>query len=183
MNAYAYGQNFTPYGAGQTYGAGALSPELQTLGAPGVPGMAQPGGMPGGVPVPNQQGWDSLSTQLGGIGGLQGSVSPVMGSAPGTPAAPGAPGGFGKFWNGMGGMQGFAGLLEGLGGLGQVYASLKGLGLAKDQMAMQRDAYQTNLANSTKSYNTELTDRAQTRFRTEGRSQSELDAYVRKNSL
>lgn len=179
MNAYTYGPNFTPAGMGQTYGTGALSPELQTLGAPAAPGVMPVGAQP--VPVPG--GMDALSTQLGAIPGLQGGGTPAMPGAAGTPAAPGEMGRLGGFWNGMGGMQGFAGLLQGLGGLGQVYTSLNGLGLAKDQMEMQRDAYQTNLANSTKSYNTELTDRAQTRFRTEGRSQAELDAYVRKNAL
>jgi len=98
---------------------------------------------------------------------------------PGVRGAGAAPQG-GKFGNFLGN---FANLAEGLSGLGQLYIGLRGLGIAKDQLAFSREAYAKNLANQTKSYNTALEDRIRSRYVTEGRSSAEADAYLAKNNL
>lgn len=163
MNAYNYGPNFTPYGAGQ------INADALNFGAPGAGAPMQ--SAPMAVPVPNAPA-DGLGSQLQnlGVGGVQ-----MQGQAPA--------GRLGGLWNNIGGMQGLSGLLQGLGGLGQVYASMKGLGLAKEQLGLQRDAYQTNLTNSTKSYNTALEDRIRARYHTEGRASGDVDTYLRKHAL
>jgi len=39
------------------------------------------------------------------------------------------------------------------------YTSIKGLGLAEKQLKLEQERYRTNLANSVKSYNTQMSDR------------------------
>lgn len=103
----------------------------------------------------------------------QGMMPPVKGGT--TPAAA-APGG-GGFWNN------FSNLAQGLSGLGQLYIGLKSLGIAKDQLAFSKEAYQTNLNNQRRTYNTALEDRIRSRYVAEGRSSGEADAYLAKNNL
>lgn len=95
----------------------------------------------------------------------------------------GQAGGFGGFMGKMGGLEGLGSIASGIGSIGQTYAALKGLGLAKDQLNFSKDAYQTNLKNTTKNYNTSLEDRAGARFAAENRGAGELEAYVAKNRL
>lgn len=73
--------------------------------------------------------------------------------------------------------------LNGLGTIGSLWAAFKGLGLAKEKFAFEKNVTDTNMANSIKSYNTTLADKARARAATEGRSQDEADAYVAKNSV
>lgn len=70
-----------------------------------------------------------------------------------------------------------------VGTLGNLYGGLKANKLAKQQFDFTKQAYQTNLANSIKSYNTALEDRVGSRMRAAGKSQEEIDAYLNKNRL
>lgn len=138
----------------------------------------------------------SMGTEIGSFGqptpvpmraqmntGTPLDTSNMAGVMPPTPAggagAAGAPAG-GKFGNFLGN---FANLAEGLSGLGQLYIGLKSLGIAKDQLAFSKEAYRTNLANQTKSYNTALEDRIRSRYVTEGRSSADADAYLARNNM
>lgn len=50
--------------------------------------------------------------------------------------------------------------LNGISQLGGLYLGMKQLGLAKDSFKFQKQAYKTDLANKTQSYNTQISDRA-----------------------
>ena len=100
------------------------------------------------------------------------------------PTGAGAAGGQQQgFFGRMGGMEGFASLAQGLASLGQIYGAFQGVKLAKEQLGLQREAYQTNLANQRQSYNTALEDRINTRHVMEGRGAGETEAYLAKNRL
>jgi hypothetical protein len=73
--------------------------------------------------------------------------------------------------------------LQGIGTIGSLWAGFKQLGLAKEKFNYEKGVTDTNLANSIKSYNTALEDRARSRAFTEGRSQDEANAYVEKNKM
>lgn len=69
--------------------------------------------------------------------------------------------------------------------LGSLWNSFQQNKMARQSFDFQKKAYETNLANQTQSYNTELTDRIQARYATEGRPNAAADAaaYVEKNKL
>jgi hypothetical protein len=73
--------------------------------------------------------------------------------------------------------------LQGLSSLASMYTGLKALGLAKDQFAFQKSLATKNLQNSVTSYNTSLSDRANSRAVMEGQSTSDRDAYINANKL
>ena len=78
------------------------------------------------------------------------------------------------------------GLQLGLGGLntlGSLYVANKQLGLADKNYDLQKKAFDTNLFNQTKSYNTKLEDIIRARYNTEGRSQQEADNYINSHKL
>ena len=83
----------------------------------------------------------------------------------------------------MGGIEGIGSILQGLGSMGQIYASLKGLGLAKKQLNFSKKAWETNLANQTQSYNTSLEDRTRARKHAQGQGADAVDAYLAKHML
>lgn len=64
-----------------------------------------------------------------------------------------------------------------------IYGGLKQLGLAKDQLNFTKDAFNTNLANSIKSYNTALEDRARSRYAYMTGDASNADDYINKHKL
>lgn len=69
--------------------------------------------------------------------------------------------------------------IQGIGQLGSLYLGIKQLGLAKDSFKLQKDAYKTNLANQTSSYNTQVTDRVNGRsYNTEEERQAALKAAL-----
>lgn len=118
----------------------------------------------------------TYGTPLSTAGGPGGFMPPTASGAPGDAGV--APGGkFGNF------LSGFGNLAEGLSGLGQLYIGLKSLGIAKDQLAFSKEAYNTNLTNQRKSYNTALEDRIRARAVTEGRASGYADEYMTKNRL
>lgn len=99
---------------------------------------------------------NALNTGLGGTDGLGGNI-----------------------W-GKGGMASMA--LGGLQTLGTLWGAFQQNKLAKKSLKLQESAYKTNLANSTKVYNTALEDRIRARYATEGRS-GEADAKIAENRL
>lgn len=74
-------------------------------------------------------------------------------------------------------------ILGGVQTLGNLWNSYQQNKLAKEQFAFQKDAFQTNLANQTQTYNTALEDRIRARHHTEGKSSGETDAYLDEHSL
>jgi hypothetical protein len=82
----------------------------------------------------------------------------------------------------IGGGEGLGAILEGIGQLGSVWAAIQQNKIAKESLKFQKDAYKTNLANQTKSYNTALEGRAQLRFSQEGNLGAK-DDYLNKNRL
>jgi hypothetical protein len=67
--------------------------------------------------------------------------------------------------------------IQGLGQLGGLYLGLRQLSLAKDSFKLQKEAYNTNLRNSTQSYNTQVGDRIAGRsYATEEERQAALRA-------
>lgn len=70
-----------------------------------------------------------------------------------------------------------------LGTLGGLYASFKGLGLAKKQFRFEKQFAEQNMANQIKSYNTALEDRARSRGVVEGQTSAETQAYIDKNRM
>ena len=82
------------------------------------------------------------------------------------------------------GLMGDIGLaIDGLNTMGNLWGAFQAQKLAKRAFRFERDFANTNLANSIKSYNTSLSDRAQSRFAFEGRSPEEAQAYIDQNKL
>ena len=73
--------------------------------------------------------------------------------------------------------------LQGLGTLGSLWGSFQSNKLARDSMNFQKDFAQKNLANSIKSYNTALTDRATSRGFVQGDSKDSIQSYINTNKL
>ncbi len=113
----------------------------------------------------------------GGLGPLAGNAisNQLTKQVDAAPSVWGEGGAFGK-----GGAASLA--LGGLETLGTLWGAFQQNKLAKKQLKLQESAYKTNLANSTKVYNTALEDRIRARYATEGRS-SEADAKIAENRL
>ncbi len=104
------------------------------------------------------------------------ALGPLAGSGPtGTASIWGEGGAFGK--GGAASM-----VLGGLETLGTLWGAFQQNKLAKKSLKFQKDAFKTNLANSTQVYNTALEDRIAARYATEGRPE-EADAYIAKHRL
>lgn len=151
-----------PYSMGQ---------EMQSWGGGVAPAM--PAG--GVVPATPAAAGMTFGTPLNSSRGVGGFMPPTGGAldAGATPAG----GRFGNF------LSGFGNLAEGLSGLGQLYIGLKSLGIAKDQLAFSKEAYATNLRNTTAAYNTSREDTLRARGVTEGRSQEYTDAKIARDRL
>ena len=115
-------------------------------------------------------------SQMGGLSGqtqglINNNINPITGAAI-------KPGFFGK-----GGMAQIG--LGAISTLGSLWNSFQQNKIAKKSLALQERTFETNLRNQTKSYNTELTDRIENRYRSEGREnyQEQADSYVEKNKL
>ena len=73
----------------------------------------------------------------------------------------------------------FSAGIQGLSQLGNIYLGIKQLGLAKDSFNLQKRAFETNLANSTSAYNTQMRDRIVGRsYATEEERQKALEAAL-----
>ena len=74
--------------------------------------------------------------------------------------------------------------LKGLATLGNLWGAFQGNKLARKQFGLARDAYNTNLANQIKSYNTTLERRIKGRHPTNDvAAQAKADAYIAANKL
>lgn len=85
---------------------------------------------------------------------------------------------------------GWGNVFSGLQGLGNLYFGLQNLGLAKDQLALQQDAFNfnkgittRNLANQIQAYNTSLEDRYRARAYTETGNADAYNDKIEKNKL
>lgn len=74
-------------------------------------------------------------------------------------------------------------LTEIIGGFGNIWNGIQMNKLAKETLAFQKDSYNTNLANSIKSYNLALSDRMGARYAQNNRTQAEADAAIAANRL
>ena len=73
--------------------------------------------------------------------------------------------------------------MQGLGTLGNLWGTFQSNKLARDSFNFQKDFAQKNLANSIKSYNTALTDRATSRGFVQGDSKDKTQQYINDNKL
>lgn len=143
----------------------------------GIGGGGMGGAAPAMAQAPTATNFGNGQGMMGALGwGSDGLASSQFPMAPtGGQTAGGM---FGNMnWNALGNI---ANLIGGFGGL---YSAYQGTKIAKDSLNLQREAYQKNLANQTKSYNTALSDRAKTRGVMEGSSSADVDKYIRDNSL
>lgn len=67
--------------------------------------------------------------------------------------------------------------------LGNLWNSYQQQKIAKEQLSLARDTFQTNLENNRQTYNTALEDRIRSRYNTEGRTTAEADSYLSEHSL
>lgn len=73
--------------------------------------------------------------------------------------------------------------LGALQGLGNLYLGFQSYGLAKDQLAAQQQAYQTNLANQVSSYNTNLEDKIRGRTSNYDGKEADVQSYLASHKL
>ena len=73
--------------------------------------------------------------------------------------------------------------LGGLSSLANMYGAFKSMGLANKSFDFNKMIAEKNLANSTQSYNTQMTDRINARAAMEGTSEKDKQAYLNKNLL
>lgn len=143
----------------------SLGSELMMLGAP--------------APVlPTSQ--MTTSATLSGIGSA--GLGAGLGASTGKVGALGTEAN-GGLLSGIGGLEGLSSILQGIGSIGGIVQSMRALNLAKEQLAFQREAYNTNLGNQTKTYNTSLEDRVRSRYVAEGRSTADADSYLANHQL
>lgn len=68
-------------------------------------------------------------------------------------------------------------------GFGSLYGAFQTNNIAKDTLKFQKKSYETNLANSIKSYNLALDDRIRSRYAQNERSTADADAKIAENQL
>jgi hypothetical protein len=73
--------------------------------------------------------------------------------------------------------------IQGLGSLFQAWNGMQQLGLAKDQLNFQKNAFNTNLSNQTQTYNTALEDRIRGRTSDYSGKEQYVQNYLNKNRL
>jgi len=116
-----------------------------------------------------------------------GIQTPTPGAAMAPIATPGAPGVTGAGGaSGPGFLQEGGALQVGLGAiqtLGSLWNSFQQQKMAKKTFNLQKDAYETNLANQRSTYNSALEDRIRSRGAYSGASKAEQDATIAERSL
>lgn len=114
----------------------------------------------------------------------QGPPMSAMGSVLGADPAVELAGGKSGFFGADGFNIGDVGTISDIiGSFGSIWGAIQTNKLAKEEMAFQKQAYQTNLTNSLASYNTALTDRTTARHAQNERSPAETAAYIEANRL
>ena len=112
--------------------------------------------------------------------GVAGSLTPQAANAGGMGQVA-APGGYATPQ--LTGWQKFGYVMDGIGAIGGLWGSIQQNKIAKQQLTLSRDAFETNMRNSIQSYNTTLEDRIRARYAMEGRGSGEADAYLDANRL
>jgi len=79
--------------------------------------------------------------------------------------------------------EGIGSLLQGIGALGSLYGTSQQIGIAKDQLKFQKEAYNTNLNNQIASYNTNLEDKIRGRYSSVDQSEAQVQDYLNKNRM
>lgn len=124
------------------------------------------------------------------------NFSPDLGGMPNWGNDPTVTGSYGDAptFNPMGNQQGGSDLgwnmgtlntgFKGLATLGNLWGAFQGNKLARKQLSLATDAYNTNLTNSIKSYNTQLEDRIRGRYSSgNAAGQAEADRQIEANKL
>lgn len=134
-----------------------------------------------------------------GAPSTQSATAAAVASSPALPSSTAAPAGLGSaaaappmvnpvtgeimnptFFQKGGGFSVALGALQTLGNLWNSFQQVK---IAKDTLNFQKEAYQTNLANTEKDYNTRLESDSNYSFAVSGKTQDQADQYVRDHSL
>lgn len=81
------------------------------------------------------------------------------------------------------GWQKFGYAMDGLGAIGGLWGAIQENKIAKQQLALSRDAFETNMRNTIQNYNTTLEDRIRARYAMEGRGEADVNSYLDEHSL
>lgn len=159
------------------------------------------------MPPPNP--YAALIAGIGQYGGMAGPSAPLPGLGTSAPNSMGMAGLNGQPWSGMSADQissfgagnavgpassgpmdwlnknggTIGGLIQGFGTLASAYSAYKGLGLAKDQLKFQKDAYGQNMTNSIASYNTSLEERVRGASSNYAGKEADVQAYLSAHRL
>lgn len=158
---YTNGANWSPQGLNAPGAAATAAAAFQ------VPNYMRAG-------VPNAAGHDWMSGY--GANVLPEFESPVLG---GGPPAAGGNGLFGWLRNG----ENLSALAQGIGALSGAWMGRKQLGIARDNLNFQRDAFERNFANQTRSYNTSLEDRIRGRSADYAGKENDIQSYLDRHRL
>lgn len=124
------------------------------------------------------------STVLGGTGSQFNPVTNTFQKSASEGTGTSTIGGAGSFSDTLGmNIPTFQLGLSGLSTLGNLYGAFQANNLANSQFDYTKKITDTNLANSIKSYNTTLSDRATARGSVEGWSDAQTSDYINKNKL
>ena len=80
------------------------------------------------------------------------------------------------------GWQKFGYVMDGIGAIGGLWGAIQQNKIAKQQLALSKEAYNTNMNNTIKTYNTALGDRIRARYTMEGRA-DQANSYIDENKL
>lgn len=142
----------------------------QTFGLPSYGNLAG-----GGVPI-------SISNATDLATDLELSRPPMDIASLGLPPLPDISGGKGGFLSGFGTDDAKL-VLGGLQTIGNLWGAFQSMKLAKEQFKYTKNVTDTNLNNQIKSYNTALSDRANSRAVMQSQSPEQAQAYVDQNKL
>ena len=116
-------------------------------------------------------------------------MSPFAPAGVDTRYAPGFDGGLpntgggGGFGNWIKNGDNLGAVVQGIGALTSAWLGYKNLGVAKDQLRFQKEAFNRNFANQTQNYNTSLEDRIRGRTSDYEGKEADVQAYLAKHRL
>ena len=113
-------------------------------------------------------------------GGAVQGVDVTAASAPGSTQTGGA---FFKNADGSFNTNNLQLMMGGVQMLGNLWNSYQQQKIAKEQLSLARETFQTNLENNRTTYNTALEDRIRSRYNTEGRTTAEANSYLSEHNL
>lgn len=163
MGSNAVGSNWMNNGFGASYGITGAS----TLGANQAnwSGSFQPAETPMGTMPTNVNSWNSPESAYKGLGG-QGDMPAAQTELPW----------YKNFSN-------WGTIANGIGALSSAYLGMKNYKLAKEQLGLSKEAFNANLNNSIKTYNTSLEDRIRGRTAQYDNKENDVQSYLSKHSL